>query len=35
MALVQDGLVKVQEYLDQQKQEREEFYLAQAQNAAA
>ena len=35
MALVQDGLVKVQDYLDQQKQEREEFYLAQAQNAAA
>ena len=35
IALVNDGLVKVQEYLDQQKQDREEFYLAQAQNAAA
>ena len=35
IALVNDGVVKVQEYLDQQKQEREEFYLAQAQNAAA
>ena len=35
IALVNDGLVKVQEYLDQQKQEREEFYLAQAQTAAA
>ena len=35
IALVNDGLVKVQEYLDQQKQDRDEFYLAQAQNAAA
>ena len=35
IALVNDGLVKVQEYLDQQKQDREEFYLTQAQNAAA
>ena len=35
IALVNDGVVKVQDYLDQQKQEREEFYLAQAQNAAA
>lgn len=34
-ALVDDGLAKVQEYLQQQKQQRDENYLLQAQNAAA
>ena len=33
-ALVSEGLTKSKEYLAQQKQQREDDYLAQAQNAA-